>query len=259
MLPTTELALQRRVAVEQADNRAPSLVAAVVRGNEVLWTGERGRVDGQRPSTDTQYRIGSITKTFVAVLVLRLRDEGKLDLNDPLDKHVPGTSLGHLTVAQLLSHTGGLTSESPGDWWERAPGGDWHALSSSLADRALKHRAGARFHYSNVGFGVLGELVARLRGMNWVDALNTEVLGPLEMNRTTPAPKPPHALGWAVHPYADVLLHEPTPDSGAMAPAGQLWSTINDLARWTRFIGGDTGEVLHPDTVARCPASWPAW
>ncbi len=250
MLPTTELALLRRVAAEQADSRAPSLVAAVVRGSSLLWTGERGRVDGQPPSTDTQYRIGSITKTFVAVLVMRLRDEGQLDLNDSLDKHVGGTSLGHLTVAQLLAHTGGITSESPGAWWERAEGADWHTLQSSLADGALKHRAGARFHYSNVGYGVLGELVSRLRGMSWHEALVTEVLSPLGMRRTTPSPVAPHALGWAVHPYADVLLHEPTPDAGAMAPAGQLWSSVTDLARWTRFLAGDTGEVLHPDTVA---------
>jgi CubicO group peptidase (beta-lactamase class C family) len=249
MLPTTELALMRRIAVEQADSRTPSLIAAVVRGEEVLWTGARGQVDGEPPSVDTQYRIGSITKTFVAVLVLRLRDEGRLDLNDPLDKHLQGTSLGHLTIAQLLAHTGGLTSESPGAWWERSEGADWPALQSSLSDGALRHRAGARFHYSNVGYGVLGELVARLRGTSWFEALNDEVLAPLGLRRTTPQPRPPHALGWAVHPYADVLLNEPTPDSGAMAPAGQLWSTINDLARWTRFLAGDTGEVLHPDTI----------
>ncbi|MFL6143117.1 MAG: serine hydrolase domain-containing protein [Labedaea sp.] len=250
MLPSTESALLRRVAVEQTNSRAPSLVAAVVRGSELLWTGSRGRVDGERPTDDTQYRIGSITKTFVAVLVMRLRDAGRLDLNDPLDKHVPGTSLGHLTVAQLLAHTGGLTSESPGAWWERAEGADWQSLQSSLAEGALRHRAGARFHYSNVGYGVLGELVARLRGTSWDEALREEVLEPLGLRRTTTMPRPPHALGWAVHPYADVLMHEPTPDSGAMAPAGQLWSTVDDLARWTRFLGGDTGEVLHPDTVA---------
>src|SRR5262245_4245143 len=219
MLPTTEQALLRRIAHEQADSRAPSLIAAVVRNGETLWSGARGRVDGARPTTDTQYRIGSITKTFVAVLVMRLRDEGKVDLNDPLDKHVPGTNLGHLTVAQLLAHTGGLTSESPGLWWERAEGGDWNALAASLGERALKHRAGARFHYSNVGFGVLGELVSRIRGTSWFDALTDEVLAPLGMTRTTPDPQSPNALGWAVHPYADVLLHEPTPDAGAMAPA----------------------------------------
>ncbi len=257
MLQTTEFALLRRVAAEQAENRAPSLVAAVVRGGEVLWSGARGEVEGAAPTTDTQYRIGSITKTFIAVLVMRLRDEGRLDLNDALDKHVTGTPFGHLTIAQLLSHTGGLMSESPGPWWERSPGGDWPTLLDQVDEDVIKHRAGERFHYSNIGYGTLGQLVAELRGMSWVDALNTEILAPLEMSRTTPMPESPHALGWAVHPYADVLLPEPTPDAGAMAPAGQLWSTAKDLSRWLRFIAGDTGTVLHPDTVEemRAPAA----
>lgn len=250
LLQTTDFALLRRIATAQAESRAPSLVAAVVRDGVVVWTGARGKVDGQAPTTDTQYRIGSITKTFIAVLVMRLRDEGLLDLNDPLDKHLQGTSFGEVTIAQLLSHTAGLTSESPGLWWERAVGDDWSALESSLTQNALRHRSGARFHYTNVGYGVLGELVARVRGTSWLEALQTEILTPLEMARTTPQPQAPAALGWAVHPFADVLLNEPTPDAGAMAPAGQLWSTVNDLARWVRFIGGDTGDVLHPDTVA---------
>ena len=254
VFPTTEFALRHRVATEQATGRAPSLTAAVVRGGEVLWSGARGTVDGSAhgavPTTDTQYRIGSITKTFVAVLVMRLRDEGRLRLNDPLDKHVDGTSFGHLTIAQLLAHTGGLTSESPGTWWERAPGADWSALRDSVADDEQVLRPGQRFHYSNLGYGTLGELVAQLRGQSWLDALRAEVLGPLEMIRTDPHPVAPYAPGWAVHPHADVLLPEPTPDAGAMAPAGQLWSTVTDLARLTRFLAGDTGEVLHPDTVA---------
>ena len=66
---------------------------------------------------------------------MRLRDEGMLDLNDSLDKHVAGTSFGHLTIAQLLSHTGGLTSESPGSWWERSVGGDWPALVERTSTR----------------------------------------------------------------------------------------------------------------------------
>ncbi|GAA3027039.1 serine hydrolase domain-containing protein [Actinokineospora globicatena] len=250
MLHTTENALLRRIAVEQAESRAPSLVAAVVRGHELVWTGARGKVDGSTPTTETQYRIGSITKSFVAALVMRLRDEGRLDLNDPLDKHVPGTAIGAVTIAQLLAHTSGLTSESPGTWWERAEGADFAALDKSLATDALRHRPGAKFHYSNVGYGVLGELVARLRGASWLEVLEAEILKPLELNRTTPHPIAPAATGWAVHPYADVLLHEPTPDAVAMAPAGQLWCSVLDLARWNRFVGGDTGDVLSPDTVA---------
>ncbi len=252
MLPTTELALLRRVATEQSAGRAPSLVAGVVRDGELRWWAARGTVggEGDRPGPRTLYRIGSITKSLVAAVVLRLRDEGKLDLNDRLETHVPGTSFGDTTVAHLLAHTSGLTSESPGAWWERSPGGDWAQLSATLGPAEVKHRAGRRFHYSNVGYGVLGELVARLRGTDWLTAVRDEILRPLEMTHTTDRPTAPHARGYAVHPFADVLLPEPEHDAGAMAPAGQLWSCADDLARWTAFVGGDTGDVLHPDTVA---------
>jgi CubicO group peptidase (beta-lactamase class C family) len=226
------------------------VVAAVVRNGEIAWSGARGFVDGKRPGNDTQYRLGSITKSIVAVNIMRLRDEDRLDLNDPLEKHVQGTSFGSATIAQLLSHTAGLTSESPGSWWERSPGSDWAALDRSLATDAIKNRPGSRFHYSNVGYGVLGEVIARHRGASCLDAVHAEILKPLGMSRTTPDAQAPHATGYAVHPFADVLLPEPSPDAGAMAPAGQLWSTINDLARWTTFVGGHTGDVLNPDTVA---------
>ncbi|HVV11658.1 serine hydrolase domain-containing protein [Amycolatopsis sp.] len=250
MLTGTDLALFRRLATEQSAARVPSIVAGVVRDGRLVWSGARGRVGDTTPDSDTQYRLGSITKSLVAAVVMRLRDEGKVDLNDPLDKHVPGTTFGSSTVGQLLSHTGGLTSESPGSWWERSQGGDWQALDASLTADAIKNRPGSRFHYSNVGYGVLGELVARHRGTDWFSAVRDEILVPLGMSRTTPHPEGRHAQGFAVHPFADLLLPEPSPDAGAMAPAGQLWSTVNDLARWTAFVGGDTGDVLRPETVA---------
>ncbi|GAA3554849.1 serine hydrolase domain-containing protein [Amycolatopsis ultiminotia] len=250
MLDSTELALYRRLAHEQAVGRAPSLVAAVVRDGALAWSGARGRVGEARPDDDTQYRLGSITKTLIATAVLRLRDEGRLALTDPLERHLPGTAFGSVTIAQLLSHTSGLTSESPGQWWERAPGADWAALVASLQQDATKLRPGFKFHYSNVGFGVLGELVARHRGKPWFEVVREEILTPLGMHRTTPHPVGAHAEGFAVHPFADVLLPEPSPDAGAMAPAGQLWSTIADLARWTSFLGGFTGGVLAEDTLA---------
>jgi CubicO group peptidase (beta-lactamase class C family) len=250
LLPTTERALLQRVATEQSSKRVPSLVAAVVRDGRMVWSGGRGRVDGDTPGADTQYRIGSITKTFVAALVMRLRDEGRVELNAPYGNYVPGTPFGDVTVAQLLAHSGGLTAESPGSWWERSPGVDWTELAARITPEELKHRPGRRFHYSNLGYGALGELVSRLRGTSWLDALRTEILQPLGMTRTTPMPEKPHAEGFAVHPWADVLLPEPAHDAVAMGPAGQLWSTLTDLSRWARFVGGDTGDVLNPDTVA---------
>ncbi|SDN21663.1 serine hydrolase domain-containing protein [Allokutzneria albata] len=250
LLAGTQRALLRRLAVDQSENRVPSIVAAVVRDGAPVWIGARGQVDGAEPTADTQYRIGSITKTFVAALIMRLRDEGRLDLNDPLDRFVPGTPAGASTIAQLLSHTAGLTAESPGEWWERTPGVPADELISLLDKQSMPHRPGRRFHYSNLGFGLLGEVIARSRGMSWMEAVEAEILRPLGMGRTTFLAQAPHAQGYAVHPWADVLLPEPSHDGGAMAPAGQLWSTATDLARWAAFLGGDTGEVLHPDTVA---------
>ncbi|WP_433444668.1 serine hydrolase domain-containing protein [Nonomuraea sp. CA-141351] len=246
----TARALLRRLAVEQAECRVPSLTAAIVRDGRQAWFGGRGRVDDAPPTPATQYRIGSITKSMVAVVVMRLRDEGALRLSDTLEEHLPGTPLGHLTIAQLLSHTAGLTAEPPTAWWERTPGVPVADLLERLGPGELKHRPGRRFHYSNLGFALLGELVARVRGTTWLKALQAEVLEPLGMNDTTARPRAPHATGYAVHPYADVVLAEPEHDADAMGPAGQLWSTPHDLARWAAFVGGETGDVLSPDTLA---------
>src|SRR5690606_25253398 len=180
VLPATGRALLYRVAREQADSRIPALAAGVIRDGALVWTAGRGRVGDAPPTASTQYRIGSITKTFVAVLIARLRDEGRLDFADPLDRHVPGTALGDRTIAQLLSHTSGLQAETEGPWWERTPGGSWSDLAAQLRPEAIRHRAGRRHHYSNVGFAILGEVVARHRGRSWWECLRAEILDPLD-------------------------------------------------------------------------------
>ncbi|NEA47822.1 serine hydrolase domain-containing protein [Streptomyces sp. SID10815] len=259
LLPGTRRALLHRIAVAQAEGRAPSLVAAVVRGGRAVWHGARTSVAGHAPDENTQYRIGSITKTFTAVLVLRLRDEGLLDLGDPLEKHLPGTDAGEATIADLLAHTGGLAAESPAPWWERTPGSLRPELSDVLGEQPLRHPVGRRFHYSNPGYTLLGALVERLRGAPWEDVLRREVLEPLGLHRTGGQPQAPHAGGWAVHPWADVLLPEPAEDLGRMAPAGQLWSTTGDLARFAVFLVQGDERVLSAGSLRemRTPAAPP--
>ena len=256
----TAVALHHRLAVEQSEKRLPSVAAALVRGGERVWSGAAGQLDGRASSpeatTDTQYRIGSLTKTFVAVQVMRLRDEGRLELGDVVGRHLPELDLP-ISVAQLLSHTSGLQAETSGPWWERAPGDDWSALLASRPQ--LLFAPGTRFHYSNVGFGVLGELVARLRGAPWPAVLTEEILQPLRMHRTTFRPQGPSAPGLAVHPFADLLHHEPEHDAGAMAPAGQLWSTADDLARWAAFAAGTTADVLSPETLTESQRPVALW
>ena len=246
--------LTARLAQEQSDHRIPSVAAGLVRDARLVWAGGRGRIHGTggpAPDADVQYRAGSITKTFIAVAVLRLRDEGLLDLSDPVGRHlgaagtdvasagVASTGVAGLTVGQLLGHTSGLRAETAGPWWERTAGSSFEALArSSLGPDALRARPGRWHHYSNVGYALLGELVARLRGRPWHDVVAGELLAPLGMTRTTPRPRAPHATGFAVHPHADLLLPEPEHDAVAMAPAGQLWTTVADLARWAGFLAG---------------------
>jgi CubicO group peptidase (beta-lactamase class C family) len=202
LLPTTARTLLARTARAQAEGRAPSLVAGVVRDGGLVWSAGRGAVE--EPHRDVQYRLGSISKTVTAITVLRLRDEGRLDLDDPLEKHLPGTPLGDRTIGQLLSHLAGAGAESPGQWWERTPGTTLDELGLSDADVVLP--AARRFHYSNLGFGVLGELVATARGRAWVEVARDEVLAPLGMGRTTPRPSGRAAQGYAVHPSAPVWM-----------------------------------------------------
>ncbi len=247
LLDSTARRLYARTARAQRESRVPSLVVGVVRDGGLAWSAGRGDVD--EPHTDVQYRLGSISKSITAVAVMRLRDEGLLHLDDPLEKHLPGTPFGNRTLGQLLSHSAGLRAESPGSWWERVPGPDFAGLSELLTPEDVPHGAGRRFHYSNLGYGVIGEVLARLRGRPWASIVRDEVLLPLGMTRTSPRPEGRAAQGWAVHPWADVLLPEPEEDAGAMAAAGQLWATLTDLARFATFLLGDTADVVSSATL----------
>ncbi len=234
---------QARLGLMQSEGRLPSIVAGVLQGGELVWTGAAG--DGPGDPDDRQYRIGSITKTFVAVAVLRMRDAGLLDLDDPIGRFVPDTGYATSTVRALLSHTSGMQSEPVGPWWERSPGGDFPTLVARNDGSGAVAGPGDFFHYSNLGFALLGEAVARVAGTTWWDVLATEVLGPLGMARTTYHPAAPHAQGYSVDHFAGTLTPEPHQDTGAMAPAGQAWSTVPDLARWAAFLASG-----HPDVLA---------
>ncbi|MEV6793796.1 serine hydrolase domain-containing protein [Streptomyces sp. NPDC051320] len=263
LLPSTRRALLHRVAVAQAEGRSPSLVGAVMRDGQLVWSGARSCVEGHEPDEDTQFRIGSITKSFTAVAVMRLRNEGLLDLADPLKKHLPGRSelgaVGEVTIAQLLGHSAGLAAETPGAWWERSSSTLRPGLAEVLGERPSPHLAGHRHHYSNPGYTLLGAVVETLRDAPWADVVRREICVPLGMNRTDAQPQPPHAGGWAVHPWADVILPEPSENLGVMAAAGQLWSTAGDLCRFAAFLAEGDDRVLGAETVCdmRAPAAPP--
>jgi len=236
--------LQRRLEALQARGRLPGVVAGVLTDGQLTWTGTAGAGDAA-----VQYRIGSITKTMTAIAVLQLRDEGRLDLDDPIGRFVPETGYAAATLRSLLSHTSGMQSEPVGSWWERSPGVDFATLSTANDGSGAVAPAGEYYHYSNLGFALLGEAVARLRGATWWEVISQRLLGPLGMARTTYHPEPPTAQGYSVGHFAGTLAEEPHQDTGSMAPAGQAWSTVADLARWARFLADGHPEILAPETL----------
>ena len=234
--------LLTHVAAAQTSGRAPSVVAGVVRDAELAWVGSYGDVPGD--PADTQYRIGSITKTLTAVLVLQLVRAGELRLDQPARDVLGDVGYGNRTLRQLLAHSSGMQSEPNGSWWERTVGVTWAALTDANDGSAPAFEVGDRFHYSNLGYALLGEVAARALGQPWMACVQTRILDPLGMARTTYLATGVAAQGFSVDPYAGTLLEEPATDTGAMAPAGQLWSTITDLGRYTAFLLDGHPDVL---------------
>jgi CubicO group peptidase (beta-lactamase class C family) len=251
--PSTTRALRRILIERQSKHRVPGMVGAVVRGGQSLWADGIGVADvgapGEPPGPDSKFGIASITKTFTATVVMALRDEGRLSLDDSIDEHVPESKHTGVTIRQMLSHTTGMQREPVGDVWDTlvSPDRDELLRGWNEAERVL--RPHDRWHYSNLCYAMLGELIARLDGRSWADSVQARILDPLEMRSTTVGLTGPHVRGYYVPPFHDVPIPEPEPDWKAMDPAGSLASTAGDLARWAAFLADPVAEVLDPATV----------
>ncbi len=222
---------RRQAQRAQAELRIPALSVALHRADRPLWTHEIGALP------QTLFRIGSITKTFTAVLVMQCRDEGLLGLDDPVARLLDLPAHGELTVRRLLSHTSGLQREPFGDVWDTLQAPDDAQLVAELARAEAVLAPGRRYHYSNLGYALLGRVVAGLRGGTWAEVLADKVLHPLGLDSVTPAPDPERAAtGYLVDAYSDHARPEPATDFGAVGPAAQLWGTATDLARWAAFL-----------------------
>jgi CubicO group peptidase (beta-lactamase class C family) len=245
-------ALDAIVGAAQAERRLPSVSAAVFRGGEVVWRRAVGVADaesGEEATPEHAYRIGSITKTFTAVSVFQLRDAGALELDTPLAEHVPEVPTA-ATIRQALTHLSGLQREPPGDIWETLEPLSRAELVTRLAEAERVLAPGEHFHYSNLAFAVLGEIVARVSGDDFFTYLRRRVLEPLGLARTVLGPAPPVAKGYYVDPFTDVARAEPgLLHDDSTAAVGQLWSTTGDLAAWGTFLAGGRDGVLGRATL----------
>ena len=245
--------LLARVVTAQRTWRSPGVSVGVVREGALVWSAHVGsaRLGSQpAPATDdTQFMIGSVTKTFTALTVMSLRDEGLLSLDDALETYVPGTKHARVPLRQMLAHASGLQREPVGNIWESlvAPERDEFLAGVEEAEQVLPaHHA---FHYSNLAYGLLGQVVERVTGRDWEHVVRERVLEPLGMDRTGLTPADDRALGYQVDPYAGTASEEPLFTLTATAPLGGLWSTVADMARYAAYVANPDDRVVRPETV----------
>jgi|tagenome__1003787_1003787.scaffolds.fasta_scaffold20980072_3 CubicO group peptidase (beta-lactamase class C family) len=252
MTPPLEERLRRRLVAAQSTQRLPSVSAALTHRGEQVWAAATGLADpasGRAATPDDQYRIGSITKLFTAIGIMQLREEGRLSLDDPLQNHLPEAPSAAPTIRRMLSHTSGMQREIPGDAWITLEVPSREQVLESIADAEQVLDPGTAFHYSNLAFSLLGEVVSRLRGRPWWEVIAERVVAPLGMSRTTPQPEAPYAQGFMVMPHSDEARPEPLMDLGGFGPAGQLWSTPADLVRLGTFLATGEQGPLKQETV----------
>ncbi|MEU6707782.1 serine hydrolase domain-containing protein [Streptomyces wuyuanensis] len=246
---------------------APGVVAEVRDDRGRVWTGRSGKGDlarGLPPRTDGRFRAGSVTKSFIATVVLQLAAEGRLRLDDPVARHLPGVvpDGGRITVRHLLGHRSGLFNYTDSLW----PGGLREAYKTrfrhyaprELVAEAARHRPGfapgTSGAYSNTNYVLLGMLIEKVTGNPARAEIMRRVVGPLGLRGTSfPGASPripgPHARGYVRldgpgSPYTDITES----DMSWAWTAGALISTTHDLNTFYRALVG--GELL-PDGLTR--------
>jgi CubicO group peptidase (beta-lactamase class C family) len=174
---------------ELKDTNTPGAAVAVVSGERVVLAKGFGvsSIETNLPVTpETLFRIGSVTKMFTAAVLVSLAEEGKIKLDSPIGKYISGLDpkLSQLTSHHLMSHTAGLTDESPSDYGSH----DDQALGAyvrSLDDDNFFTESGKIFSYSNPGFDVAGLIIEQVSGRPYADVMTERLFKPLEMSSTT--------------------------------------------------------------------------
>jgi CubicO group peptidase (beta-lactamase class C family) len=218
----------------------PSASVAVVQHGRLVLAKAYGlaQIDPQKPATaDMRYALGSISKQFTAAAMLLLQQDGKLRIDDPVGKYIPGLSRGNeVTIREILSHTSGYQDFWPQDYLMEPMRKD--ASAQSIMDRWAKQpldfEPGTRWQYSNTGFVLAAMIIEKVSGMPFFQFVQTRILNPVGLTSARDFdsnPKAPDATGYIR--YALGPLH-PAPESGKgwMYGAGMLAMTASDLAKW---------------------------
>jgi CubicO group peptidase (beta-lactamase class C family)/D-alanyl-D-alanine dipeptidase len=257
--------LSRLIQNEMQDKKLPAFSIAIVDDQKVIWAQGFGYADPDKKTVataETVYRIGSVSKLFTDIGVMQLVERGQLDLDAPVEKYLPdfhphnpfGTPI---TLRQLMSHRSGLLREPPtGNYFDPSEL-SLGAMVQSLNDTTLVYAPETHTKYSNAGVAVVGYVLEKQSGQPFATYLRQAVLDPMGLRNSAFQPQPEliqklaKAYMWS---YDGLSFQAPTFELG-MAPAGCMYSTVLDLARFESVLfnqgRGPNAQVLKPETLQK--------
>src|SRR3954470_20525881 len=240
--------VDRILADYMAQRHVPGAAWGVIVDGQVAHLSAKGLrdVDTAAPvDGDSVFRIASMTKSFTAMSILRLRDEGKLSLDDPAERYVPEmaglkyptTDAPKITIRHLLSHAEGFPEDNP--WGNRQLADTDEQLSHMLRTGIpFSNAPGIAYEYSNLGFAILGRVVTNVSKVPYTEYVNANILKPLGMTSTTLEPKTvaanrlAHGYRWEDERWKD----EPLLSNGSFGSMGGMLTSVRDLSRYVALF-----------------------
>jgi CubicO group peptidase (beta-lactamase class C family) len=245
------------------DWQVPGLAISVVKDGRVLFAKGYGARELGRPApadTQTLFAIGSTTKAMTAAALGMLVDEGKVRWDDPVMRYLPWFQTGdpyvtrELTVRDLLTHRGGL-GNADYLWYEsEVPAADVRRRVRFLRPA---YSLRSSFIYQNIMYAVAGDVVEAASGMTWEEFVRQRIFGPLAMTRTAATLRETQARDNVAAPHDridGVIRPIRNASVDPVAPAGSIWSSVADMAKWMRFML-DTARTPDGRQLLK-PATW---
>ena len=249
--------IEKAVSASMAAHKIPAISVALTSGDSVIYERSFGMVDVENKimaSNRAVYRIASVSKPITAVAVMQLAQQGRIDLDAPIQRYVPAfpEHPAPITVRQILTHTSGIrhyNNDAEFNTTRHCP-----QLSDGLSffvNDSLMHQPGEKITYSTYAFVLLGLAVEKVSGMRFTEYLRTHIFEPAGMTSTRQDLiydiVPNRARGYALT-ESGTLQNPELVDTSCRIPAGGLLSTSGDLARFLIALGNHT--LLERETTA---------
>ena len=249
-------------------SKIPGISVGLISENETTRFnfGEIKKESGIKPTPDTLYEIGSMTKTFTAVLAVQLQNEGLLSLDDPIIKFLPeftGTDFdkNRITLFHLITHTSGIVEvpfkkyfkylikflfhATKGKVFPPRYSLDTSSFLQEISQLKLKDNPGTKFRYSNSGVGLVGKILERITGSTYEELIKSRILSVLSMNDTTITLSDNHKERLATG-YMHTGKEADPINIPAVESAGSIYSTVSDLLKFLRINLGIECSSLYP-------------